>query len=85
LPVKEGRPPKGAEEPVDGEEEMKWAVDAVQSQPTAPGLQLLLRLLDRGGAHHVAEGHAAEVELDVMIIRGRAVNRAPEQAHGGEV
>jgi hypothetical protein len=44
-----------------------------------------MRLLDRGGAHHVAEGHAAEVELDVIMIGGRAVNRAAEQAHGRKV
>jgi hypothetical protein len=34
---------------------------------------LLLRLLDRGGSHHVAESHAADVELDVIMIGGRAV------------
>jgi hypothetical protein len=78
VPVKEGRPSKGAEEPVDGEEQAKWAVDAPYRQLATAGLQLLLRPLDRGGAHHVAEGHAAEIELDVMMIGGRAMNRAAE-------
>jgi len=50
----------------------------VQRQLTAAGLQLPLRLLDRGGADHVAEGHGAEVEFDVLMLGGRAVNRAPE-------
>jgi len=63
----------------------KWAVDAAQRQLATLGLQLRLRLLNRGGAHHVAEGHATEVELDVIMIGGRAVNRAAEQARGGDV
>src|ERR671912_793200 len=49
------------------------------------GLQLLLRLLDRGRTYDVAEGHAGEVKLDVPTIGGRPGNRGPEQAHRGEV
>ena len=78
MPVKQRHLLQGAEQPLNGEEPAKWAVDAVQRQPTAAGLQLPLRLLDRGGADDVAEGHGADVELDVMMIGGRPVNRAPE-------
>ena len=85
MPVKQRHLLQGAEQPLDGEEPAKWAVDAVQRQPAAAGLQLPLRLLDRGGADHVAEGHGAEVEFDVLMVGGRAVNRGPEQAGGGDV
>lgn len=78
MTVKQRHLLQGAEQPLDGEEPAKWAVDAVQRQLAAAGLQVLLCLLDRGGADHVAEGHAAEVELDVVMIGSRAVDRAPE-------
>ena len=78
MPVKVGQLLQCGEQPVDGEKPAKWAIDAAQRQLAAVGPQLLLRLLDRGGADHVAEAHAAEVELDVMMIGARAVNGAAE-------
>jgi transposase len=66
LPVEQRQLLQGAEQAVDVEDPAKWAADAVQRQLAAAGLQVLLCLLDRGGADHVAEGHGAEVELTAV-------------------
>jgi hypothetical protein len=73
------------EEAVDRKKEVERSINATQGQLTAAGPQLLLRLLDGGGTHHIAEGQATEVQLDLLTSDGRLLNPSAEQADRGEI